>query len=275
MIEENIGATLFDRRRKPISLMPGVKALEVEIRDLSARLHKLRRALRASSEQVGQTVSFVCQHALTATVSPQIVRALAAYGGTAVRVLSGNQDECLMRLVSRDVDFAIMYVIPGRSQPEIGSAFDAVTVGADLLVPVCTPEMRVRVHRNAIPTIDYPPEVFLGQVVAQTIVPRLPEGTSIKPIAETALTLAMLQLVLSDIGIAWLPHSLIAGHLAQGVLDRVDEALPAQPLNIRLVRLSEAQTEQSEHTWQDLIKQLKSLIEKTDYGTPGTGFTLK
>ncbi|MCX8955674.1 LysR family transcriptional regulator, partial [Ruegeria sp. NA] len=42
LIENSVGATLFDRRRKPVSLMPGIQSLEPELRELSTRLHKLR-----------------------------------------------------------------------------------------------------------------------------------------------------------------------------------------------------------------------------------------
>ncbi|MGB0438874.1 MAG: LysR family transcriptional regulator, partial [Paracoccaceae bacterium] len=42
IIEDSIGTPLFDRRRKPVTLMPGVQALAPELRDLSARLHSLR-----------------------------------------------------------------------------------------------------------------------------------------------------------------------------------------------------------------------------------------
>ena len=95
LIEGSIGATLFDRRRKPVSLMPGVQALEPELRELSARLHKLRHTLKTESDQASQSLSFVCQHALTTTVSPKVVRTLTADDDISVRVRSGNQDECL------------------------------------------------------------------------------------------------------------------------------------------------------------------------------------
>ncbi|MFT7595892.1 MAG: DNA-binding transcriptional LysR family regulator [Paracoccaceae bacterium] len=257
VIEDSIGATLFDRRRKPVSLMPGVQALEPELRDLSARLHKLRYTLKTSSDQAGKSLAFVCQHALTSTVSPQVVRVLTKDGKTSVSVRSGNQDECLMQLVSKKVDFAIMYTVPDDKSPEISKAFETVSLGADILIPVCVPALRAKAAGAVIPTICYPPEVFLGQVFARMISPRLPEGTTVVPIAETALTLAMLQLALNEIGIAWLPQSLVTGHLAKGELVRVDDTLPAQALNIRMIRLIEAQTENGDLTWHHLAEHLQ------------------
>ncbi len=257
VIEESIGVTLFDRRRKPVTLMPGVQALEAELRDLSVRLHKLRYTLKTASDKAGQSLAFVCQHALTTTVSPQIVRTLTQDYGASVRVCSGNQDECLMQLISKEVDFAIMYALPDEERAGPGKAFEAVTLGADLLIPVSTSSIRLKLGDTTIPTITYPEEVFLGHVFSQKIRPLLPKSIQVSTVAETALTLAMLQLALKGIGMAWLPRSLIVDHLAQGRLVSMDDALPAQRLVIRMVRLSEAQGSHAEQVWQHLAKDLK------------------
>ena len=79
-IEDSIGATLFDRRRKPVALMPGVAPLEPELRDLSARLRRIAQDLRLSAGQAGRTLTFACQHAITTTVSPRGVSELTAAG---------------------------------------------------------------------------------------------------------------------------------------------------------------------------------------------------
>ncbi|WP_146346741.1 LysR family transcriptional regulator [Falsiphaeobacter marinintestinus] len=264
IIEDSIGATLFDRRRKPVTLTPGVQALEPELRDLSARLHKLRHSMKTASDQAGASLSFVCQHALTTTVSPQVVRALTADGGASVRVRSGNQDECLMHLISKDVDFAIMYALPDDDAPAPGKAFEAVTLGTDVLIPVSTPNIRQTSSGPVIPSISYPDEVFLGQVFARMISPRLPQDITVSTIAETALTLAMLQLVLTEIGMAWLPQSLVADHLAHGRLVRMDDVLPAQTLIIRMVRLSEARTGHAEQVWHHLAEHLQLRVARQD-----------
>lgn len=252
LIEDSIGATLFDRRHKPVSLMPGVKSLEPELRELSTRLHRLRHTLKTADEQTGKSLSFVCQHALTTTVSPKVVSTITKNSDISVRVRSGNQDECLLQLISKEVDFAIMYAVPGDEVHDLGNAFEARTLGTDTLIPVCTPTVRNEATGTTIPIIGYPPDVFLGQVFSRMIAPRLPQGTTFLTKAETALTLAMLQYAISEIGVAWLPHSLVTDLLYDGVLTRVDDALPAQALTIRMVRLAVKQSEFCEHIWQRL-----------------------
>lgn len=256
-IEDSIGTTLFDRRRKPVSLMPGVQFLEPELRELSASLHRLRQSLKTTSTRSGKSLTFVCQHALTTTISPKIVRAATQDGETSVRVRSGNQDECLMQLLSKEVDLAIMYALPQEPPQDINSAFQTTSLGDDLLIPVCAPALRDTALNGVLPIIAYPPDVFLGQVFTRMISPRLPPGATTMPIAETALTLAMMQLALNDIGIAWLPLSLVAKSIGQGDLIRVDDVLPAQNLNIKMVRLRTTQTERSELIWRHLSTHLQ------------------
>lgn len=257
-IEDSIGTTLFDRRRKPVSLLPGVQALEPELREMSLRLHNLRHTLKTTSNRPGKPLSFVCQHALTTTISPQVVRAATAQGETSVRVRSGNQDECLMQLLSKQVDLAIMYALPGDANSDPSRAFETVSIGEDLLIPVCAPNMRTVASGEVIPIIAYPSDVFLGQVFSRMINPRLPQGVTTLPIAETALTLAMLQLTLSQIAISWLPLSLVSKPMMQSELIRVDDTLPAQALHINMVRLRAPQTERNETIWHQLSKKLQA-----------------
>ena len=265
-IETSIGTTLFDRRHKPISLMPGVQSLEAELRELSARLHELRQTLRTTGNTTGKPLTFVCQHALTTTISPQVVRAATENGDTSVRVRSGNQDECLMQLLSKEVDLAIMYALPKEKSKDISSAFETKSLGADQLIPVCAPSLQHKVASADFPIIAYPAQVFLGQVVGKMIIPRLPAGTKTVAVAETALTLAMLELALNEIGIAWLPLLLVAKALTSGELVRLDEVLPAQILDINMVRLRTIQTERSEFIWQHLAAQNPISFSKDGMG---------
>ncbi len=254
-IEEAIGTTLFDRRRKPVTLMAGVQTLEPELRALSTRLHGLRQALKTTDSHSGAPLTFVCQHALTTTMSPRIVRAADTHSGLSVRVHSGNQDVCLMQLLSKDADLAIMYALPDAPQSEVSTAFETHSLGTDSLIPVCAPDLW-NGGRTALPLISYPADVFLGQVFANKISPALPVGTTATPVAETALTLAMLQLALSGIGVAWLPASLARDALDQGTLLRLDATLPAQRLDISMVRLRAPQSARNEAIWQTLAQTL-------------------
>ncbi len=271
LIEDSIGATLFDRSRTPVPLLPGVQALEPNLRDLAAQLRRLREALAHAASPGARTLTFVCQHAITTTFSPWIVRALTARGEISMRVRSGNRDECLLLLLAGEADFSVMYETPGARLPTLPGSFDAVTLGTDRLVPVCAPALRPLASEPVIPTISYPSDVFLGQVFDRSVAPRLPDGVATSSRAETALTLAMLQFALNEIGIAWLPQSLVTEDLQQGRLVRLDDVLPTQAMEVRMIRLSEGQTERSRAVWRFIIDnlELSTGLERLPEEPPG------
>jgi len=253
LIESSIGTELFDRRRKPVTLMPGVEALAPELRDISMRLRKIRLKLKVATSQTGVAVSFACQHAITTTVSPWIVRALTADPDVSVRVRSSNQEECLRLLLSGEVNFVVMYTLPGVQTPFFERAFDVLTLGGDTLIPVCAPAFADMAEMQQIPGISYPSGVFLGQVFERNISPRLPTGFQVVPKAETALTLAAYEFALGGIGVAWLPRSLVVEALADGSLMSLEDRLPTQSLDIKAFRLSEGQSSQSDATWREVL----------------------
>lgn len=259
LIEQSVGAELFDRRRKPVTLRPGVAAMEPELRDLAARLRRVQRGLKATAEQGPGALCFACQHAITTTVSPWIVRALTRDGAGSVRVRSGNQDECLVQLLAGEADFAVMYGLPGEQAPLLVGAVDVAVLGHDMLIAVGIPALRAAAAGGPIPAISYPSDVFLGQIFDRNIAPRLRPGLRMVTKAETALTLAALQFALSGIGIAWLPQSLVAGALAAGQLVRLDgpgAGLPSQALEVRVIRLSQGQTGATEAAWHEILTNL-------------------
>lgn len=250
-IEDKIGAELFDRSRKPVAIASGVKSLEPELRELSARLRRLKYDLRSSAEGAGGGVTFVCQHAITATISPWIVQVLTAQNDASVRVRSGNRDECLMLLLSGDADFAVTYEDPDDHSPLLPQGFETADLGVDLLVPAGAPELLRRTRNAGIPVILYPPEVFLGRIFHQCLAPRLSDSTLLLPKAETALTLAACEYALCGIGVAWLPLTLIRRHLGEGRLQRADW-LPEHQLKITMIRLAGRQGGRNQEIWRKL-----------------------
>lgn len=256
LIEDSIGSELFDRRRKPVKLLGGVEALAPELRDLSMRLRQVRQKLHAANSQAGSALSFACQHAITTTVSPSIVRALTAQGDAPVRVRSSNQEECMMLLLSGEVDFVVMYTVPDMPTPFLERAFETLTLGGDVLIPVCAPELRDALPSTRLPTISYPSDVFLGQVFDRHIAPRLDNEMQVVTKAETALTLAAYEFAVGGIGVAWLPRSMVVAAMAQGSLVSLDADLPVQPLDIKAFRLSDHGGLQSETAWRDTLSQI-------------------
>lgn len=247
-IEDRLGTALFDRSRKPVTIMPGVLDMEPELRELSSRLRRVQQDLKASVEHGRRGVTIICQHAITTTISPQIVKHLTDLQELPVQVRTGNRDHCLMMLLSGEADFAVTYELPTVLGLNVPAAFEGHLVGSDTLVPVVESSLLPDIDQGQIPAITYPPDVFLGRIFAENIFPHLPRGAVFKPKAETSLTLAACEYALSGIGVAWLPMSLVTKHLQERRLARV-EGLPEQVLSIKLMRLIDYQSTRSTEIW--------------------------
>lgn len=235
-IEQHLGGALFDRRRKPVALFPQARALEPGLR----QLRQMQASILQEAAQIalggGPSVTLACQHAITATFSPRLVRAISMAGLEPVRVRAGNRDECLVMLLSGEADLVVSYAFPGQPT-DIGSGFVEHTIGRDTLLPVGVNAI-ARDAGGILRVVAYPADVFFGAVVQRQLWPLLPPGTVLKHRAETALTLAAYRYALAGIGVAWLPRSLVEEDLAAGRLVRVQDAGPDCDLEVRLVRLA-------------------------------------
>lgn len=251
-IEEGLGAPLFDRRRKPVVLLPALRGQEPALRRLAQDMRGLRGDLRATAKGAGRIVTLACQHAITATISPGLVKHLTELGWSSVRVRSGNRDECLLQLISGVADMVVTYDHPEDARDLERSGLIERRIGRETLVPVCLPALAETLE-DELPVIGYPSDVFLGELVERRLWAGLPQGRTINRRAETALTLAAYHYALNGIGIAWLPLSLVAADLEAERLLKPDMAGPDYALDIRLIRLSDEARSGTLQAWDALI----------------------
>jgi DNA-binding transcriptional LysR family regulator len=172
--------------------------------------------------------------------------------GASVRVRSGNRDECLLMLLSGEVDLVVSYDLAGVDAAPT-PAFRDHTLGQETLRPVCTPEVAQTMHDGTLPVITYPREVFLGQVMDSHVWPRLPPGTHLHRKAETALTLAAYHYALDGIGVAWLPGTLVQRDLATGALISPFAEDMSITLETRLLCLHEGARASALEAWDILV----------------------
>lgn len=251
-IEDSLGAPLFDRSRKPVMLLPAIREQEAQMRRLASDLRALGDSLRGAALGQDRAISLACQHAITTTVSPGLVRTLTEATGASIRVRSGNRDECLLMLLSGEVDLVVSYDLTGGSTPT--PAFRDHRLGEETLRPVCTPDMAKTLSGGHLPVISYPRDVFLGQVMDSQVWPRLPAGTHLHRKAETALTLAAYHYARDGIGVAWLPGSLVAQDLAGGALVDPFAGDLRLTLEIRLLCLREGARPSALEAWGILVQ---------------------
>jgi DNA-binding transcriptional LysR family regulator len=203
-------------------------------------------------------IAIASQHALTTSLTPLILKGLnERHQDTHVRLRSANLDECFALLLSRQVDIAIVYRLPGEDHP-IGDRFvETVTIGSDRLVPVyaasATDGLNARFSAGELPYIAFPGEVFLGRVLDRLILPRVRTITRPIPRAETALTLAALELAVVGVAVAWVPLSLARARIADGTLADLSATLPTHQLDVTAVRLFGTPWPVANSVWSEIV----------------------
>ncbi|MGL4321501.1 MAG: LysR substrate-binding domain-containing protein, partial [Paracoccaceae bacterium] len=88
-----------------------------------------------------------------------------------------------------------------------------------------------------VPMIEYPSDVFFGRVLASRIMPALENRLLPVAKAETALTLAALEMVAAGVGMAWVPASVARRQIESGRIVDMSAHLPSCELMVRAVRL--------------------------------------
>lgn len=241
-IEAFLGVELFDRSRKPVHLRPATAEQRDQVARLASDLRQLIAELRHGERRAANRAVIASQHALTTALTPAILQELQGAGTDVfLKLRSANLDECFSMLLSRQADLALVYRLPGQDHPIRADYIETAVIGADRLSPVLGAAAAADAGwgegMRTLPYIAYPNEVFLGQVLERRVMPAVRGRSDPLPRAETALTLAALEMARVGLGVAWVPQSLAAPRIADGSLTDLSDRLPEVELEVTAVRL--------------------------------------
>lgn len=262
LIEQAMGTALFDRTTRPVQPLAHVKDQTGELRKVALGLRSLKNALADPTIGRASQVSFACQHTIATTISPRLIRNLTHDGQVNVKVKSSNRDDCLMMLLTSEVDFALIFEALGNYQEHENDIFLEEQLDADWMIPVIATGFKEEfidaINRKVLPIITYPQDLYLGKLFDQEFLPNLNERYQINRIAETGLALAALHYALEGIGIGWLPRSIALRDIEQGRLLDISDKLPHKELQVRIVRLRKDMSELAEQAWNQISREYRT-----------------
>ncbi|KIC51372.1 LysR substrate-binding domain-containing protein [Tateyamaria sp. ANG-S1] len=237
--EDWLGAPIIDRQANRIELSDALASRENEIRALVDRLRGLRTNI-ANYDARQQRLTIAAQHAQVCSSFPDMaLRARTAFPGLHIRLRAANVDDCISALLRGDADMFLCYEAEHARSLDFGEGILRGNWGSDFLVPVVGGSLRYSVRASghideASPAIVYPEDSYFGRILARG---QREFGTAqyaANPVCVTAFSSGVVELVLSGLGVGWLPYSMVHRHVASGTMISLANTLGQEPLRVAM-----------------------------------------
>ncbi len=256
MLEQWLGVALIDRSGHRFAPTPTAARFEPEIRALVGRTHDLRSRMQ-SDTLTEPRLAITAQHTPMLTHLPDWLQRFQDWQPhTAFQVHAGGIEDCMHELVEGRADLMIAY--EAESVEDGTPAQRALTerriLGTDSLVPVASTPLDPTDQAKGVPIglLNYPEQSFLGRVVRTHCLAALVRQRRLEVVCESSFAVGIKEMCVAGLGIAWLPHELVARELAAGSLHALTPGLPAPSLAVSARRLRGNDNAALENIWQRL-----------------------
>mgnify|MGYP006399928571 CR=1 FL=1 len=236
LLEAHLGTQLFDRGRTPIRPTASGEALI----PAAAELVRLSHECEQSVKVVDRPLTFASLHTLACNFFPQwISRYSTQEAPMFTRIDTGHKstENYYMSLMSGRSDFILFYRDDESQRYFQRDDFEVLSLGHDELYWVGTPELArlCRTSQGTIPWLTYSRTAQLHEL-SRAQVERHPEPSRLKRVFEATVSEALKPMVAMGQGIACMPHSMSAPLIEDGRLVRIYPQMPADHVEIILVR---------------------------------------
>jgi DNA-binding transcriptional LysR family regulator len=167
-LEAAIGAKLFDRRAKPVTLTPAGQVLRAHAHRILSVVSEAQAELAEISLTSLPQLNLAIIDELDATLTPVLVSALQTrFRKCFVHAFSCRSDQIITRLQTRDSDIGISALLPADS-----NTFQSLPILREALILVTAkgaigPAADPREALTLLPFVQYSENMPLGQKVAQ------------------------------------------------------------------------------------------------------------
>lgn len=240
-LEEWIGVPLFNRTPHGCSLTAAGERFRQDAEKLVRQLVSLRQETRDAGGKESRTLRFAATQTLSFTFFPGWMRILgqqADFGE--IQLNTGSMAACEQMLLHGQAQFLLCHRHPAVEVPLPRDEFGFVVVGHDRLIALTG----VDAHGQPcwqpggggdVSYLGYSPDSGIGRIVA-ALAPRQHARSTRHPLLTSHLAAALLPMVRSGEGLAWLPQSLVQAEMEAGHLVRALSAGQDIPLEICLFR---------------------------------------
>lgn len=257
-LEEWVGADLVDRGAHPVELTDAGRRFLPLVRDVLASLEAARIKARLAQGDAAASLRFAVTHALSITFFPRWLGALETrlrHGP--VQTFADHSRACEDHMAQRRVQFVLCYghpEVPGRLDD---GRYPVVTLGHDMLVPVCAPSAATQslhgtAHADPLAVLDYSDASGLGRILHDRLHVLFGKAasTGAAPVFTAHNAFLLKAMALAGRGVAWLPASLVTAELERRELVAAGEDAWRIPLDIRLYRQNAGMAATAETLWQ-------------------------
>jgi DNA-binding transcriptional LysR family regulator len=267
LLEEWLGVDIINRTTKPIQMLPAGNALEESARDLVNRIYALRSNLQASTQSPNR-VTFVAQHTLAISLFPRLIRQIKqSLPTTAYRVNPENYEECESAFL-KEAHFLLVYETPYYQFDFSRLPVRRLALGSDKLIPVVSRgfaagfENQAEMLADILPLLMYQQGGFLADALTNTCLPAVMRDYRVEVICESAFSASLKEMVLADMGVAWLAQDIVRDEIKSEKLISLAAILGSAELDVVLYFHEDNRSEQARQVYQ-LIEQ--TLLEKTSF----------
>ena len=234
-LEDWLGEPLVVRHANKVELTATLRESEPRIRALLESIHGFRDHAR-QQDGPARPLVIAAQHSLAASAFPALFARLQQMTpAPSVRLRTRNQDQNLAAFMKQEADIMLGYL--PRTSPRIpfGETVVSRTWRRDALVPVVGGAMRDRLRDGGrvppgTPLIEYPQDSEFGRLIARNSaesVLRLDGPIRV----ESAFSIGVASMVLTGVGVGWVPQSLVEEHLRSGEMVALSSDYGRVPLD--------------------------------------------
>jgi DNA-binding transcriptional LysR family regulator len=242
-LEHWVGAELVDRAGYPPTLTAAGRLFHEVAEDVLQKLLDTRAVIRTEQRLPDKGIKIAAGHTIAMSFLPAWLNTMTArFGELRARITPTNVHDSVLMLVNGNCDLMFAYQHPDLALHLDASRYQSLTVGRDVLLPVCKPKApgspRYKLPgtaRQPVPHISYAETTYFGRCVA-ALLAKVDSAPFLLPRYESDMADVLRRMALEGEGLAWLPKSLIEAELGSGALVPAGGASWTVELELRVYR---------------------------------------